>query len=446
MTHEIILDGDHALLAKEGVLVTFEDPKAKPTRPVEKKRVAKNLKMALWGDDNLFPQRVFDECKKSTIIPSTLDKMARFIYSGGITYGILEYGPNGEEKFLPRWNEYPEIRAWMRQTNIQHYIMAAAKDFVWFYNNFPEVYLNADRTKIVRLNLLRATDCRYSRQNEKNGLIEKVYVNKNWRDDRTTLTEAVEKSAIDCLDPLYDQVGQIKSAEYKNSYKFVTPVSYPSIDQTYYQLADWDAARTSKWLEFSLEIPRFKAALMKNQMTIKYHIEIADLYWRQMFKDWDTMGNSERETERKKKLDEFVSLMKGSDNAGNVLLSTSFISLDKTKEFSGWKITPIDNKVKDGIYIEDSSEASSHILNALGVDPTLVGNGPGKQFGSGSGSDKRVAYNLHMSLIRPHQDLLLQPLNLVRDYNGWDPNLVFRFKNSFINTLDKGAQTETKPA
>jgi len=77
----------------------------------------------------------------------------------------------------------------------------------------------------------------------------------------------------------------------------------------------------------------------------------------------------------------------------------------------------------------------------LDLDPTLVGDSPGKNMGSGSGSDKRVAFNAKVALLNPHRELLLEPLYFIAEYNGWKakyPRLEFKFIEVELETLDKG--------
>ena len=93
--------------------------------------------------------------------------------------------------------------------------------------------------------------------------------------------------------------------------------------------------------------------------------------------------------------------------------------------------------MKDGMYLEDSGEATAHIYTALGIDATLVNTPTKGGMGAGSGSDKREAFNIYMALRKSDQDLILEPLNLIRDFNGWDPNTVFWFKNYYVATLNQ---------
>jgi hypothetical protein len=77
-------------------------------------------------------------------------------------------------------------------------------------------------------------------------------------------------------------------------------------------------------------------------------------------------------------------------------------------------------------------------MNALELDPTLFGNGPGKGFSAGSGSDKNSAYNLLMVALKPIHNLILQPLYVVRDVNKMDPKLQFRMANTFMAESTSG--------
>ena len=58
----------------------------------------------------------------------------------------------------------------------------------------------------------------------------------------------------------------------------------------------------------------------------------------------------------------------------------------------------------------------------------------------------RVAFNAFIATHYYLQQLIIEPLNLVRDYNGWDPDIEFRFLNPQINTLDQAAEAPAKAA
>ena len=194
-------------------------------------------------------------------------------------------------------------------------------------------------------------------------------------------------------------------------------------------------------------IPEFKKQLFINQLSIKYVIEADIRYWSWKYPDWAEKKESERKGIIAEELDAFEKTMAGTNGAGKSILTVTMPDPQNPgNTIKVFTVTAIDDKIKSGLYIEDSQEASSHIYTALQVDPTLSGISPGKGIGAGSGSDKRVAYNAFMATHSFHQDLLLEVLNFIRDYNGWDADLEFRFLNPQINTADAPKESSASPS
>ena len=434
---EGIVFSDNMLIAYlEGSRATVNLSKSKapyPTSPLMKESGSR--KIAYWGDDNLFPQTVIEECSKNTLIPTTLDWKARALYGGGVMTGKTTYDAKGEEIFTPEI--FPVVRDFFKRSNLKRYFIEGCSDFYWFQNVFPEMILSRDRKEIVSMVAQETTYCRWEKQNPATGLIENCYINANWDNGGTENNSII----VPVLDPYYDPVNNLR--EDKRGFKYIYPISYPSPGKTYYQLAHWNSLRESGWLDVAQAIPQFKKALMKNQMSIKYHIEIADYWWEWKFPNWKSMKPEDRKTKTEAELTKINDWLTGQERAGTSVVTTFKSDPQTGKEYAGWKITAVDDKVKDGMYIEDSQEASSHLLYALGVDGTMIGTAPGKNMGAGSGSDKRVAFNIYISLADIHKHILLEPLEFIRDYNGWDPDIEFRFKNNLITTLDTGKETTT---
>jgi hypothetical protein len=220
--------------------------------------------------------------------------------------------------------------------------------------------------------------------------------------------------------------------------KFIYPCFYRSFNKSYYHLAVWNGIRTSGWLDIANKVPKLKQAIMKNQMTIKYHIVIPDDYFTQRYPSGD-FTKDQRETKRKEVLEDMNSFLSDVENSGKAFVSFAFYNKVKQDYLTGWQINVIDNKLKDDAYLPDSQAANSEILFALGVDPTLLGQGtPGGKLGAGSGSDKREAFwqlNAEMGIYRA---VSLEPLYFIRDFNGWDPTIQFDYV-----TVDT-AQTQDK--
>jgi hypothetical protein len=171
-------------------------------------------------------------------------------------------------------------------------------------------------------------------------------------------------------------------------------------------------------------------------------IEVHSLYWAWKYKDWEAKEDTERASLIRTELDHFNKIMTGNNGAMKSVLTTTIRDKQTNQDIAAFKVTAVDDKIKSGLYVEDSHEVASHILTSLGLPPTLLGVTPGKGMGAGSGSDARVAFNNFISTSKFVQDLVLEPLHFVRDYNGWPANLQFRFQNPLIMTLDKGKEVQ----
>lgn len=391
--------------------------------------------VAPWGDNNDFPQKVIEDVRKDPEIGTLLDKQARLLYSGGLIWGTITTQEGGKEIMKPLDDSRnKQIKEAFKLSNIKRYLLEASRDLYWFGNIFPELVTSKDRSRIAQICVQAAEECRWSFQNPTTGLINTCYINANWPNAKAS-DKFTKKLPV--LDPYFDVITQIKDSKATN---FIYPLSYPSPGNKYYQLTDWNSIRQSGWLDVSRAIPKIKKYLLEKQTTIKYHIEISQLYWKKKFPDFDNKSPEEKVKIKEDELKAFQSTMSGTDQAGNNFFTTMLTDEANGRDMSLWKITPIDDKISDGKYLEDGKEASLYKMSAVGLHPALVGTMPNNGLG-GAGSNIREAYNLHMLSITAHQDIILEPLYIMRDYNGWGDDVEFRFRNSFMNTLDKGTET-----
>ena len=396
---------------------------------------------APWGEDNLFPQQVLRDIESNSILPSLLEKKTSVMFGDGLCYGIVEgYDDDGNEIF--KRQSVPEIDQFIKRTRLNRYAFEALHDINTFANAFPELVLSKDRKKIVGISTQEAIWCRF--QKPQDGQMQNVYINANWdysaqpTDDWTT--------TVPIIDPYYDAVGNLKARQ--DSFKYIYPISVPSPDKAFYQLASWNSVRRTGWLDVMAAIPKFKQMLFKNQLSVKYLVEIHALYWDWKYGDWEGKTLDEKRSLIESELKGFNDVMTGVNGAGKTVMTTT-IRTAKGEDVPAFKVTAIDDKMKDGIYIEDSAEAASHIYTAVGVPAALMGTSPGKSAsggGAGGGSEPRVLFNNLISTSTFQQSLVLEPLELITDYNGWDPRLKWRFQipkaMSMSSTLN--AQQESK--
>jgi hypothetical protein len=386
---------------------------------------------APWGHNNLYPQEVFKAAKKSTIVPAAIKKQVELLVAAGYRIVEVDYDSSTLSEKPATGGMVAEIHRFLERTNYKTYVTESALDLYWFANFFPEVVRVRD--KIVAVSAQEAMFSRFSKQN-KYGYIEKCYISANWE----LLSSTIDNSVIEMpvIDRYFDPAEDMRS---KKGDRFIYPVSFPSPGATFYQLAPWHSAVESKWLKFSNAIPSFKDAVLKNQMSIKYLVEIASEYWSAKYPNWYDMTDDERIVKVDEEKKSIEAHLTGDENAMKAwFVATSLSPLNQTEVIKYVNIVKIEGNIQDAIYNEDSQEAASHLLYALGIPASLIGNTPGKGgMGAGSGSDVREHLNLYLYSIVPHGELINEVFNnLVFPYNGWG-NYKIRFNTSYLSTLNQ---------
>lgn len=406
-------------LASSGALFTTAPTGEKvPTHSKLDKRLSNQF--VAWGPNNRMPFEMAKIVKSSTVLAPAMKKMARLLYGDGVKYEVFEKGPDGKHTWVE--GNISEIDDWMEESDINTYFRNACYYHYHYENVFVGIQTNLLKNKVTRIWCEKSEQVRYSWQDD-NGYIPLSYINANWE-----LSNDVSKALkVPVLDATYQLAKQIERT--KGS-RFLLPLSLEeaSAGENFYTTPTWYSAVLSDWVKFAKSIPAFKSAMMENQITPKYHIEIDTRYWTFKYGD-EFSGFSEKKKSEiiKAHIQEFNANMKGDKNAFNTLVTHIIQDGDQTVNL--WTVNTLDNKIKTGIYVEDSQEASSHLLYSLGCDAALIGGGPGKGFGAGSGSDKNAAYNIFMMEAKPIHDQLLRPIIAASRLNGFStPNRRVRWK------------------
>ncbi len=410
----------------------------KPVQSVDPDKSGSD-KFKPWGDDNLYPQWVMDQLKDTTLIKPVLAFKAEALYGGGLAYG-LERVEKGKEILEPLHDT--EIEDWCEQSNIQQYLLEAPANFYHFYNFFPGLVQSVDGSRINYLHCHESTDTRWGRRNTK-GYVDRAYISPDWAQYGA---DHKDTHILPVINPYRHSIEDIKTVSNK---ELIYPIGFPSPGRGYYQEAPWHGLLRS-WLPIAKAIPEYKGALLANQLSVRYIIHVPDWYWKSKYKEWDGFTDKEKTKiidEEHKAFDEFFS---GKEKGKSLLVSAR--DDVQGRKYADWKIENVGNTIDKGAFIEDSQEADAHIFKNLQVNPTLFGNVAGKDLsGGGSGSNARVAWNNYQLLTKPHQMLIMAPLNYVSRYNGWTKRLQkdgtrlrFWFKNYMIARLDEGS--ETKPS
>lgn len=419
--------------------VLFSTVAEKAPNPTQKPRTDNedmdSTPIAFWGENNDFPTQARKAKETNPDLVSALDWKARALYGGGLKYIIRDRFTKDPVPV----DRFPGLRKMIYQIDQfkylnRHYLLQASVDFYDLFNVFPQMILSEDRKQITRIAALEAQDCRYQKRN-KSGTVEKVWIAPDW--EEWNGQDKYEKlTKIDCLNPLISHPDELRDAR-GEALRYIFPVSYPT-GKNYYQLIHWWSIKVSGWLDFGKLIPEAKSAILKNIALIRYHIQMPDYWMPDRYPEWHNMSPEERKKATEKEFKIVNDVLTGVSNLGKSVY-TMFKTL-QGKEYAGWKIEAVDDKMKDGALLADSSEATIKIFSGTSIDPSLHGLIPGTGGSNRSGSDKREALNIYMSLISAHEDIILDPFQFASWYNGWnneDYETVWYTEKPMLQTLNQ---------
>jgi len=460
-TNEIIFSGagDIAYLKNTAALVITETDSDKILKSSDKDpeeveiNKTKYRGVAYWGEDNDLPMQVLDKIYKVPDVSAPLGFNIDLTYGDGIVYGKYQVDDKtGKRTFIPDYKN-DEINEFFKHNDISGFFLEQVNDMRTFFNCFPEVILNGKRDKIVEINHKEAAYSRWEVMNPKTGKIENHFYWSHWGqndssiegdEDKDILPPEVTK-VLDGKRPYADLMRRLGKLEWlddgkkketdKNVFRYIVPVQFPTPGKSYYQKPYWYSI-FEHWYDFVRSIPEMKKSLVKTMMTIKYVVKLHADYFPSIFateKITDEKKQAERKLKEYENINKFLS---GPENAGKAIITTYKTTPDG-KEIVWMQVEAIDNKFTGGEYIKDIEQGSNMISFAMGVHPSLIGSAPGSNK-SINGTEARELFIIKQALMKPYRDRLLRPLYLIRDFNGWDPDIHFEIMNLSLTTLDQG--------
>jgi hypothetical protein len=443
----VVGDGKAVLQVKNAV--STKETISKPTE-VKLFTEDKVANISGWGTDNKFPQNLLGAVRKNGASTSGLNAVRDNHYGGGFilfkeTYEEDKNGDTKRKLTQQSLLQYPAINTFFKNNQLKTFHKEIIADLEYFAIYFPEYVLSNDYNTINEVYRQKTAQCRFELVDEKSGEIKNVWISTKWHKS-ADLKDGVYAKPIRYINPIWS-VEKVKEYCKKNKIdRFVRPVHYPMLDENYYPIATWHSAFYSKWIEVSNSIPEFKKALFENQSTIKYHIEVDNDYFKHKYEeDWDDFSVDEKEKKRQEFVDFIDTALRGTKNTGKSIWSMIYRD-EEGKEIPGLRVTPIDDKLKDGAFLPDGEVANNEILSAISVDGCIISSGTPGSMGAGSGSDKRVAWSILSARSKPKRDYSLATFEFVQQYNGWPEELVGAFEDTQITTLDKNPTGTQKTA
>ncbi|WP_337948875.1 DUF6712 family protein, partial [Prevotella pectinovora] len=169
-----------------------------------------------------------------------------------------------------------QVEDFTADNDLPSYFLGVCQDYKHFAFAVSVIILNEDGTRIVRLIRKEACYVRFAPA-DKNGIIPYILY-ANWRN--TVSPENIER--IELLNPQAPLTDfQTRSKKIK---KFAIISRVPTPDSTYYPIPYYAALFKGKWFNIKQLIGIAKEAKLKNSAPIKYHIEIANSFWNNIFK------------------------------------------------------------------------------------------------------------------------------------------------------------------
>lgn len=372
----------------------------------------KDLQYMPWGADNQMPYRVLDLIEKDETLSTCQMFNAEICYGNG-----LQYNTEACSALVKA-----DVEDFLLANALPSYFLGVCQDFKHFGWCCSVIILDNEGKHIVGLHRKEACYCRFTPANKK-GVIERVLY-ANWKNLNGTL-ENVEVIPLLNMDSPWLDLQQRMSRMDNGSRtrdrdrKFAIVCRVPTPDSTYYPIPYYASLFHGNWYNIKQLIGMAKEAKLKNAAPIKYHIEISDKYWLNIFKReriTDPKRQQERVVEEKRHIIDFLT---GAENAGKALFSTFYVNPNGEEQHEV-AINNIEEGAKEGgDWATDIQEAVNMFCFTMRVHSNLVGSVPGKSQSNNSGSDKRELYTIAQALQKPYHDLLFAVHRIIMKFNGW---------------------------
>lgn len=226
-----------------------------------------------------------------------------------------------------------------------------------------------------------------------------------------------------------------------NPYRYPVTMGYQSI----YSFCKWAYSTPQffgalSWMKIASRIAPLLTAYNENATAISFHIESPQNYWDEAKERLEANCRAKNiaytdkmfEDYKDKAFESFTSALSGQENAGK-FLHTIQEWLPEANNFAGWKITPIDKKIKDYVdaQIAIANKADSAATSGFGLPPSLSNIMiDGKM---SSGSEMLYAMKGYFaSQIAIPELILFAPINAAIKANFPDKNLTLGFYRNII--------------
>lgn len=388
-----------------------------------------------WGDDNQMPYNVIDRIERDEVLSQNKLFNTQICYGQGVRF---------YDKATGKVTTNEKVLDFIDENKISEFFAGIIQDMKYFYWSMSVILLDGN-DNIVGIRRMPVENVRLGRA-DSNGVISKAYY-ANWREDAEPLQEE-NVQEYDLLNPyapwrdLAIRMGRMaspvdgKMMRRTSARMFALMVSFPVPGSRYYPVPYYASVFRDDWLEIKkLTQLRLKAGI-KNTNAIRYHVEIQQKYWIDLWTRKGVRGNKKLEAaEQEKEYDRIKAFLSDVEASGKALVS-EFMTDVTGKETHNIRINTIDTGKQGGEWTDEVTESCNMLCYADGIHPNLIGAVPGKTQVNNSGSDKRELYTMKQAMEDIWHDIISQHFILWLRYEGLHKEIGFDVPIVQLTTLD----------
>lgn len=369
---------------------------------------------APWGVDNELPYKIRDLVGSDEV--TAQNKFFNVLACYGA--GPVLNGADGQPTTLP------DAIRFRRRTGLGTFFLEQITDMKYYFMAVSVIILSKDGTQINRLVHKDACFCRLAKA-DKSGRISHVYY-ANWKKGNLQRGDIERIPLLREDDPIGDLMVKMGREPGQDGRccvrtplrKFAVLLRFPTIGCQYYPTPYYAAMfRGGSYFEKRL-ISAAKIAKIRNHASVKYQVEVEHKYWQKIISEeriTDPLKIKERIKKEKEKIRDFVA---GVHNSGKAWITGYYVD-PLGHEVRDIRVNNIEGSKEGGDYADDINVAANTLCYADNTHPNLVGAVPGKSQSNNSGSDKRELFTMKQALETAFHDLLLRPVEMVCEFNGW---------------------------
>lgn len=406
-----------------------------------------------WGSDNLLPYEMRDHIENCGVLNAALDGKGRIGIGKGFQPFLLTNVTNDGKEEL-EWVSDAEIHDWLEANNTFDFAFDSLYDFNSYGWNTGRYIFNKAGNKINRI--VRDDVFTARIEKSKDSVIKNLFLCSNWKDAGLKYDKD-KMMKIPLLREYYEQEDLIERLKSDPQVAFINRRRRNG--RSNYPFPLWWSARA--WVKIARSVPAMKNAMFQNQMQIKYLIYISEQYFKKDVPDWDKLDPDKKKAVMANKRDEIEEWLTGDDNAYKSITTGKYYDTVQKTEVKYIEIEVLDDKVKDGKLLPDSSAANSEILFSVMMNPALIGAGqPGGAYANNAGgSNIRESYLVQLMLMEAERKMNTEQWIPIKKINGWakkyeaerkvgsnliTPRLVLRYPSGLLTTLDTGKSTKSE--